>query len=208
MSDIQSEKLEYFEREIMNRVQAESEAIRAETQRMKDEALEQEKARLYDELYNDIQAQVAQIRKDTAGEIAHETQQMKHALYRQREQYLSELLAEARVELASFCKSGAYREFLLGQVRSLAHDWPMEGSVIKVRADDLRFESDLRKLYPGCAVEADDAAVPVGGVVLVNKARGVEIDLSLGSALAQQKDWFYHNSNFMLEDVSAQEGQG
>ena len=100
MSDIQSEKLEYFEREIMNRVQAESEAIRAETQRMKDEALEQEKARLYDELYNDIQAQVAQIRKDTAGEIAHETQQMKHALYRQREQYLSELLAEARVELA------------------------------------------------------------------------------------------------------------
>ena len=38
MSDIQSEKLEYFEREIMNRVQAESEAIRAETQRMKDEA--------------------------------------------------------------------------------------------------------------------------------------------------------------------------
>ena len=104
MSDIQSEKLEYFEREIMNRVQAESEAIRAETQ---DEALEQEKARLYDELYNDIQAQVAQIRKDTAGEIAHETQQMKHALYRQREQYLSELLAEARVELASFCKSGA-----------------------------------------------------------------------------------------------------
>ena len=79
MSDIQSEKLEYFEREIMNRVQAESEAIRAETQRMKDEALEQEKARLYDELYNDIQAQVAQIRKDTAGEIAHETQQMKHA---------------------------------------------------------------------------------------------------------------------------------
>ena len=40
MSDIQSEKLEYFEREIMNRVQAESEAIRAETQRMKDEALE------------------------------------------------------------------------------------------------------------------------------------------------------------------------
>ena len=47
-----------------------------------------------------------------------------------------------------------------------------------------------------------------GGVVLVNKARGVEIDLSLGSALAQQKDWFYHNSNFMLEDVSAQEGQG
>ena len=84
MSDIQSEKLEYFEREIMNRVQAESEAIRAETQRMKDEALEQEKARLYDELYNDIQAQVAQIRKDTAGEIAHETQQMKHALYRQR----------------------------------------------------------------------------------------------------------------------------
>ena len=84
----------------------------------------------------------------------------------------------------------------------------MEGSVIKVRVDDLRFESDIRKLYPGCAVEADDAAVPVGGVVLVNKARGVEIDLSLGSALAQQKDWFYHNSNFMLEDVSAQEGQG
>ena len=208
MSDVQTEKLEYFEREIMNRVKAESEAIRAETQRMKDEALEQEKARLYDELYNDIQAKVTQIRKETAGEIAHETQRMKQALYRQREQYLAELLAEARVELVSFCKSGAYREFLLGRVRSLARDWRMDGSVVKVRADDLHYEADIRALYPGCTVEADDAAVPVGGVVLVNRARGVEIDLSLGAALAQQKDWFYHNSNFMLEDVSTQEGQG
>ena len=91
MSDIQSEKLEYFEREIMNRVQAESEAIRAETQRMKDEALEQEKARLYDELYNDIQAQVAQIRKDTAGEIAHETQQTLDALTDDRRTQMSDM---------------------------------------------------------------------------------------------------------------------
>lgn len=208
MSDVQTEKLEYFEREIMNRVQAESDAIRTETQRMKDEALEQEKARLYDELYNDIQAQVAQIRKETAGEIAHETQQMKQALYRQREQYLAELLAEARVELASFCKSGQYEEFLLGRVRSLARDWPMDGSVIKLRADDIGYDAKIRELYPGCTVEADDAAVPIGGVVLVNRARGVEIDLSLGAALAQQKDWFYHNSHFMLEDASTQEGQG
>ena len=63
-------------------------------------------------------------------------------------------------------------------------------------------------VFTSGATEADDAAVPIGGVVLVNRARGVEIDLSLGAALAQQKDWFYHNSHFMLEDASTQEGQG
>lgn len=109
------------------------------------------------------------------------------------------MIAEARVELGSFAKSERYEAYFLGKIRELAASWKLEGSTIKVRPEDTAFEPRIREIYGDCAVEADAGAVSLGGAVLVNRERGVEVDLSLDAALAGQREWFYRGSNFNFD---------
>lgn len=199
MADIQEDKLELFEQEIMQRAQAQRDATLAETERMKQEALGQEEERLLGESFRRIQVQIDEIKTENVKEISRETLALKKELFRQREQYLSQMIADARVELLSFAKSDRYEAYFLGKIRELAALWKSEGSTIKVRPEDMAYEPHIHEIYGGCTVEADPKAVSLGGAVLVNRECGVEVDLSLDAALAGQREWFYRSSNFHFD---------
>ena len=199
MADMQEDKLELFEQEIMQRAQAQRDAILKEAEQMKRDALGQEENRLLDESFHRIQSQIDEIKTENIKEISRETLALKKELFKQREQYLSQMIAEARVELGSFAKSERYEAYFLGKIRELAASWKLEGSTIKVRPEDTAFEPRIREIYGDCAVEADAGAVSRGGAVLVNRERGVEVDLSLDAALAGQREWFYRGSNFNFD---------
>lgn len=199
MADIQEDKLELFEQEIMQRAQAQRDAILKETEQMKRDALGQEENRLLEESFRRIQSQIDEIKTENVKEISRETLALKKALFKQREQYLSQMIAEARVELGSFAKSERYEAYFLGKIKELAAFWKLEGSTIKVRPEDAAYASRIREIYGDCTVEADAGAVSLGGAVLVNRERGVEVDLSLDAALAGQREWFYRGSNFNFD---------
>lgn len=197
----ENEKLTLFEEEILRRANAEKDEILRAVEEEKRAELAKEENRLLEEHYRKIQAQVAEIKTNSIKEISRETRAMKRKLYQQREQYLVEMLAKARVELAAFVKSDEYEAFLMKRVSELAKEYPLEGSVLRVRTEDLRYADKIREIYGACTVEADDASIAVGGVILLNVQRGVEVDLSLDAALAEQRGWFYSHSNFNFEET-------
>ena len=64
MADMQEDKLELFEQEIMQRAQAQRDAILKEAEQMKRDALGQEENRLLDESFHRIQAQIDEIKTE------------------------------------------------------------------------------------------------------------------------------------------------
>lgn len=201
MAETQTDKLELFEQEIMQRAAAEKDEILRATEDQKRDELGQEESRLLEEYYRKIQARIAEIKTATLKDIARETIELKKQLYRQREQYLTELLARTRVELSAFVKSVDYEGFLLGKVEALAQEHRYEGSALRLRPADLdAYATRVRELYGDCVVEPDEG-ISIGGVILQNTARGVEVDYSLDTALSEQRSWFYCNSNFNFDEA-------
>ena len=201
MTEIQGDdKLELFRQEILKKAKAEKEQILAETERLKHDALDREENRLLEDLYRRMQAEITRIKTENTKAVSRETLALKKRLYAQREEYLTELLCEARARLQQFARTPEYEACLLRKVGEMARDYRFEGSVIKVRSADLPLADKVKAVYGDCRVVADDGAVPVGGAVLENRARGILLDLSFESALREERERLYRRAEFYLTE--------
>lgn len=198
MGQTPNDKLEQFEQAILQKAAAERQEILKAAQEQKSAELDKEENRLLEELYRKIQAEITQIKQDSIREVSAETLSVKKKLHQQREQYLIEMLANARVKLDAFVKSDDYAAFLLDKAQRLADEYRFEDSTILLRGDDLIYADRIKETYGECHIRADEQ-ITIGGMILENHARGIEVDLSLDTALAEQRDWFYHHSGMNIE---------
>lgn len=192
------EKLGMFEQAILKKAEAEKQAILDESEEMKKAQLEEEENRLLEELYHHIQSEVSQIKTQGVKEVARKNMKLKKELYQQREQYIKQVLSLARAELVSFVQTQAYGDYLLRKAALLAKDHKMDGSVIKLRTQDLSYRDQILEVYGPCEVEADDESIAIGGIILENRTRGILLDYSLDTALEEQVSWLYNNSGLIL----------
>ncbi len=192
------EKLDMFEQAILKKAETEKQAILQESEDIKKAELEQEENRLLEELYHHIQSEVSQIKTAGVKEIAHANTKLKKELYQQREQYIKQVLSLARAELVSFVKTQAYGDYLIKKAALLAKDHKMDGSVIKLRSQDLSYQNKIQEAYGPCEITADDETIKIGGIILENRASGILVDYSLDTALEEQKNWLYNNSGLIL----------
>ena len=71
--------------------------------------------------------------------------------------------------------------------------------IMLLRPEDLPLAGQVKSAFGReCTVDGSEQ-IQLGGVLLRSRARGIEVDLTLDSALAEQKDWFFSHSNFHLE---------
>lgn len=188
------EKLELFKQAILERANAKSRQIQQETEEAKKHELDQEESKLLDSFYRETQAKINKIKTENTKELGRVGARLKKELYAQREQYLSEMLARVRVELAAFVQTEKYPAFLERKAAVLCEQW--EGGSLRVRPEDLAHRAMLEKF--GRPVEGD-AGIQLGGVILSDPKNGVVIDESLDAALESQRQWFQRNSGFQAE---------
>ena len=199
----EDDKLELFQREILKKAQAQREKILAESQAAKDRALEAEKDRLLEQIFRRMQAEIATLKTDHVKQVSQQAQQLKRQLYAQREGYLSQMVADAQERLAAFTQTPAYAQWLLGQVDRMAAECPWEGSVIRVRPQDLPLADQIKAHFGrACQVQAEGAAI-TGGAQLENREHGVLLDLTFDAALAEERDRLHQLPELRMEEVEA-----
>ena len=201
MPNTVTHKLELFEEAILAKAAAERQEAEQVTERMKKAELDKEENRLLNGLYQQIQDQIHQMQTENVKEISRNARDLKKQLYQQREQYLAEIIARARAELAVFSKGPDYPAYLERQTQKLAADCPddLPDAELLLRPEDLPLAGQVKSAFGReCTVDGSEQ-IQLGGVLLRSRARGIEVDLTLVSALAEQKDWFFSHSNFHLE---------
>ena len=112
MPNTVTHKLELFEEAILAKAAAERQEAEQVTERMKKAELDKEENRLLNGLYQQIQDQIHQMQTENVKEISRNARDLKKQLYQQREQYLAEIIARARAELAVFSKGPDYPAYL------------------------------------------------------------------------------------------------
>lgn len=188
------EKLELFRQAILEKANAQKEAVRQETEARKKKVLDEEEAKLLEGFYRETQTKIQKIKAQNIKELGQASTRLKRELYAQREQYVNEILARVRADLAAFVQSEAYGDFLEKKAGKLCAQWP--GGTLRLRPEDRAFGERLGKY--GCPVETDPA-IHLGGLVLYDPEKGAVIDESLDAALEAQKEWFQRNSGFQAE---------
>ena len=116
MPNTVTHKLELFEEAILAKAAAERQEAEQVTERMKKAELDKEENRLLNGLYQQIQDQIHQMQTENVKEISRNARDLKKQLYQQREQYLAEIIARARAELAVFSNGPDYPACRTGQV--------------------------------------------------------------------------------------------
>ena len=201
MPNTVTHKLELFEEAILAKAAAERQEAEQVTERMKKAELDKEENRLLNGLYQQIQDQFHLMLTFYLFVFYQNARCLIKQLYQQREQYLSVFISRARAELAVFSKGPDYPAYLERQTQKLAAACPddLPDAELLLRPEDLPLASRVQSAFGReCAVSGSER-VQLGGVLLRSKARGIEVDFTLDTALASQKDWFFSHSNFHLE---------
>ena len=192
-------KLEQFRLAILKKAQAQRDQILAESQAAKGQALQAEEDRLLEKIFRRMQQEIADLKTAHIKQLSQQAQEQKRRLYAQREEYLSQLVAEAKAQLVQFAAGPDYAPWLLAQVEKLAARCPWEGSTLRVRPQDLGLQEQIQARFGrACTVEGDSALT--GGPVLENRAHGVVVDLSFDAALAAQRQRLYQLPQLRLEE--------
>lgn len=75
----------------------------------------------------------------------------------------------------------------------------MTGCVLYVRAEDMIYEDEIKKVY-GLDVDVQTGSqIQLGGFIIENPETHVVVDETLDFALESQKDWFYKTSGLMIK---------
>ena len=199
-------KLEQFEQAILKKARTECEQILKDAQDRRKAELDQEENRMLEEVYRGMQAEIAHIQAQTVREVSRETQEMKRSLYLQRERYLSELMGLAHKRLEKFAAGPDYAAWLDGCARAVLDSCNTEGGTVFLRPADMTHAKAVSDICGGCPVREDER-IRLGGLRLENPARNISVDLTLDTALEQQKEWFVRDSSFIIRTDAISAGE-
>lgn len=197
MDELQDEKLERFVNSVNMETTEKINAILADAQAEKHRRIEQAEDEALTEAYNQIQMSVKESEAEYRREYALRQQNLRMNELKHRDVLTDNIFKAVREKINMFIASDKYKEYIL----SLAKDDNINSeSVVMISGRDSDYKEILEK-SAGCKVEIDPD-IEIGGVSIVNPARGIVIDKTLDSAFEEQRKNFSKKYNFSLESIS------
>ncbi len=172
--------------------------IQTQTEKFKKEHLEVAENQILQEMYDNIQDQVAEIRGNATKTVAKQEAQLRQQLLIRREEITNNVFRSATKKLIDFTKTPEYETYLLNIAKKLSTAYPLEDSIITVKSDDYAMSVKLDKIFNGkCKIIVDDN-IKIGGIKLMNQTIGIFVDETMDTKLNDRKPWFYSNSGLTI----------
>ena len=189
----------YMKEEIERIAQIEEEALLDEAKKLEAKAYQQLEEEAKKDASNQLEKELIDISSTASIEASSNSEQRTKKLVEKREQYVATIFKEAKAKLVAFVDSKEYVEYMVKHMEEVKDKYPMQGSVLYLRKEDLSMKDTLVSIYEnGITVESSDSII-IGGFIIENKETSVVVDESLDFALENQKDWFYKTSGLMIK---------
>lgn len=188
----------YMKDEITSVASKERQAILEEVKKLEEQADQQMKEEAKRDADLQMSQELAEISSTASAEISESHSERTKKLIEKRDEYVSNVFAQAKDKLVEFTKSADYSDFLIEKVKKAAA-YGLENSVMYVREEDLALKDKLVAAYGKEITVEKSEDITIGGFIIENKADKLVINESLDSALEGQKDWFYKNSGLIIK---------
>lgn len=196
------EKLPVLRRRMLEKAEAQSKAMKLQTEQLRAQRLEKAKSQALQDAYQFIRAQQGDMNIQATAAISQSGMEMRKRLISQRDECSEKLFQAVRERLEAFVLSGeSYEKYLKASfAKAVQDEWPLaKEAVVHVRPRDMKYQELFQTSAPiPCRVEADER-IQIGGFILEDPVNGLLLDETLEEKLGRQKEWFYRNSGFTVE---------
>lgn len=189
----------YIKDEIEKIASKEEQDILNEAKALEEEAYRQMQEEAKNDADHQLKKELATISSKASIEAASQLETRTKKLVEKRDAYVAEIFKEAKEKIIEFVKGNQYKEYLLNHVQTIAKEYEMTGCVLYVRAEDMVYEDEIKKVY-GLDIDVQTGSqIQLGGFIIENPETHVVVDETLDFALESQKDWFYKTSGLMIK---------
>ncbi|MBE6765891.1 MAG: hypothetical protein E7546_08530 [Ruminococcaceae bacterium] len=196
----QDEKLGKFLQAINEYSEKQRQLILMEVEEQNRIELERAEKETLADTYRMISRHTADVRSSIARELSSRELSSRKALLEKRGAIEREVFEAAGKKLCEFVKTEDYAKYLSGCAKAAASTFrkAADDTVFRIRPEDMKYSELIgREFGAQCRFE-EDAGVSVGGILALNKKLGLALDLTLGSRLEQQKEWFCETSGLLV----------
>ena len=143
--------------------------------------------------YELIKGEVSELSVESTREISQKRLAQKKEYLTKRGQLEQSVFTSVRKRLLDYTATDAYKERLLADIKTLGGEIKSETATLFLNERDKSLEDAVKKAF-GKKCELVFSAKPaIGGIIVEDSSEGYISDLSLDTALNDQKDWFYTN---------------
>lgn len=123
---------------------------------------------------------------------------LKRDLLEKRSALVNQLFDEVKEDLIAFTKKNDYSSYCKKHLQRIQETIDVQsGSLLVKKADMKLFEELVKELKLTLLIQTMDHIL-IGGFKFVSQDGLKEVDETLDTILANQMEWFYKNSNFVL----------
>lgn len=180
---VQDEKLARFVKAVDSEVDSQIAALLHEAETEKQQLIENANDESLAAAYSRIQEEVKHVSAKYQRIIAKEELDAKKSVLLHREELIDKLFDSVKLKLTAFAAGEKYPDYLL-----TLPEGDMDGAVIRLSARDMRHAPILEKKF-GVKCETDES-IKVGGLIVYYPEKGVMLDKTLDTAVADARREF------------------
>lgn len=193
----QDEKLKTFLAAIDDYAEQQRKRILTELEASNRIAVERAEKETLASAYDIIGQRTADARLQISKDVSRRHSDAKRRLLEKRMQIENDVFARAEEKLRAFTSQSGYRDWLVRQAKCSGGRLT-ENSVLYLRADDMKYASDIfAALGFECTVREDESNT-LGGFYAEDMTNGVALNATFAAALASLHDRFKENSKLSV----------
>ena len=189
----ESEKLERFVNAVNSEVDKEIDRIISEAEASKMEMIEAAKDESLNMAYDKIKDSVKKVQAKYVKIVSKAELDSKKDVLIQREKLTQKVFDNIMQSLIAFREKPQYLKYLIDVAKSQKLN---DSVVICLRAEDMKYSSDIKKALGVSCEFREDATIKLGGLSVLYADQGMLMDKTIDLALSEQRDIFNGKNYF------------
>lgn len=194
-----SEKLRKFSFMVMKEADEKKKEIISEAERENRELIDKEEIQSLKKAYERIQEAIRVIDKEMNEKVSKALLESKHALFKRREEMIELIFLNVKTKISQFKREEGYKSYIEDMVKNGLNTIGQGDVQIYADSDDLALLEEIKQKnnLSFDVLESDDKLL--GGLVIVNRSKGILLDYSFKSKLDYERENFLENFGLSIE---------
>lgn len=137
-------------------------------------------------------------KSEITGEYAVKNLKAQGEVFKVRDKMVKEVFKRCEEKLVSFTAAPEYKDKLLSLAKEVAGAFNNNSCIVYVKEDDLKFENDIKSVFPGDVEVQSDVKIRIGGLKGYCKDMNIVADNTLDSKLESKREWFVDNIDLKI----------
>lgn len=192
-------KLDKFKSAVLKDAQEQREKILEEINNFRNTEMEKAEEDILHETYIMIQNEITAIKNQQSRKISLAELDGRRKLLKLREEITDKVFKETAARILDFSKTAEYITLICESTKTSCNLLPKGDIIIQVKKSDLAHAEKLIAASSRTATVEENADIVLGGVIIINRDKGLVINETLDLKLMSQKDWYTGSSGLTLE---------